>query len=712
MINKLCVFWDRKRKMASTSAGYNFKNILPVPNGADLVDIVLSKTQRQTPTQIHPQMKISRIRDFYMRKVKFCQTEFNERFTAMINGFPQLHEIHGFYSTLCNILFNQDHFKLALGQINNCRQSIDRFAKDYVRLLKYADSPYKCKMLKRAALGRMCTSAKKLDQALQYLEEVRQKLGRMPSIAPNTRSLVLSGFPNVGKSSFMNCVTKADVEVQPYAFTTRSLYVGHFDYDYLRWQVIDTPGILDREMPKRNQIEMLAITALAHIQATVMFFVDISGSSEHTIEQQYQLFESIKELFRNKPIVIVCNKTDLRPLTDLLDSEKAMLAKMQESTSDQPVEVVEISCLQKQGVDDAKNTACKLLLNHRLRRKLAATSKSEEDLLGKLRVTAPEVHPGRQPFIPESVKAKMEKKDDGNDELEEKRTIKDLQEDMGGAGVYNIDENQKFILDNPDWKYDAIPEIFNGKNISDFVDADILSKLQALEEEEALLLATGDNDFDLSIWKEVDAKHLLVTKKLALARFKRKLHGKSRNNANLPRHGMPHSEAETKLEKEGFKVAESFKDRASVRKNVMEMRKKRNAMKAIDMKDLTYNAIESGNMDEGEKGTEEKRELTEDERLVIAKKRLERFTNPYYQGRLTPAGDGSGQVLTRSLKPTRIELSMSSQKQIMKATKLKRQGEKKRNKEGRRGEADRQIVTLKPKHLFTGKRSIGKTQWR
>ncbi|CAB4267811.1 unnamed protein product [Prunus armeniaca] len=37
---------------------------------------------------------------------------------------------------------------------------------------------------------------------------------------------------------------------------------------------------------------------------------------------------------------------------------------------------------------------------------------------------------------------------------------------------------------------------------------------------------------------------------------------------------------------------------------------------------------------------------------------------------------------------------------------------KKRNKDARRGEADRVIPTLKPKHLFSGKRSIGKTQRR
>lgn len=32
-------------------------------------------------------------------------------------------------------------------------------------------------------------------------------------------------------------MTRADVDVQPYAFTTKSLFVGHMDYRYLRWQV-------------------------------------------------------------------------------------------------------------------------------------------------------------------------------------------------------------------------------------------------------------------------------------------------------------------------------------------------------------------------------------------------------------------------------------------------------------------------------------------
>lgn len=83
----------------------------------------------------------------------------------------------------------------------------------------------------------MCTLMKRQGPSLAYLEQVRQHMSRLPGIDPNTRSVLLCGYPNVGKSSMMNKLTRADVEVQPYAFTTKSLYVGHMDYKYLRWQV-------------------------------------------------------------------------------------------------------------------------------------------------------------------------------------------------------------------------------------------------------------------------------------------------------------------------------------------------------------------------------------------------------------------------------------------------------------------------------------------
>ena len=69
---------------------YNFKKIQVVPTAADFIDIVLSKTQRKTPTVVHPNYKISRIRNFYMRKVKFTQDAFDEKLNMILTAFPKL----------------------------------------------------------------------------------------------------------------------------------------------------------------------------------------------------------------------------------------------------------------------------------------------------------------------------------------------------------------------------------------------------------------------------------------------------------------------------------------------------------------------------------------------------------------------------------------------------------------------------------------------
>lgn len=58
-----------------------------------------------------------------------------------------------------NVLYDKNHYKLALGQLRTCRHLIDHVAKDYCRLLKFGDSLYRCKQLKKAALGRCVASA-------------------------------------------------------------------------------------------------------------------------------------------------------------------------------------------------------------------------------------------------------------------------------------------------------------------------------------------------------------------------------------------------------------------------------------------------------------------------------------------------------------------------------------------------------------------------
>jgi nucleolar GTP-binding protein len=338
----------------------------------------------------------------------------------------------------------------------------------------------------------MCTVIKKLNPSFGYLEEVRKHLARLPTIDPSTRTLIITGFPNVGKSSLMNNLTNAKVDVQPYPFTTQSLFVGHTVYKYVPWQVLDTPGILDHPLEQRNTIEMQAITALAHLNACILYVIDISETCGYFIDQQISLFQSIKPLFKNKPMVVVLSKMDLKKWDELTPEAQNAI---QQIGKEQNAYVISMSNKSKEGINDLKAKACDILLEFRFTQKSENSGKMHA-IENRLHVAMPQKRDDKErpAVIPESVVAARQKMNEGNQgqEDEKRKTIKDVQEEKGGAGVYYTPLEEHFKLEDEEWKYDAAPEIFEGKNIADFIDPEIEQKLLALEKEEEILEQMDD----------------------------------------------------------------------------------------------------------------------------------------------------------------------------------------------------------------------------
>jgi len=99
----------------------------------------------------------------------------------------------------------------------------------------------------------------------------------LPDIRPDEPAIVIAGYPNVGKSSFVNRVTRASNQIAEYPFTTKGVQIGHFERDHVRYQIVDTPGLLDRPEDERNDIERQAVSALEHLADVVVFVLDPSG---------------------------------------------------------------------------------------------------------------------------------------------------------------------------------------------------------------------------------------------------------------------------------------------------------------------------------------------------------------------------------------------------------------------------------------------------
>lgn len=56
------------------------------------------------------------------------------------------------------------------------------------------------------------------------------------------------------------------------------------------------------------------------------------------------------------------------------------------------------------------------------------------------------------------------------------------------SSLFWLVTTENHILANDEWRYDVVPEFFDGKNVQDFVDPDIDAKMQSLEKEEEALL--------------------------------------------------------------------------------------------------------------------------------------------------------------------------------------------------------------------------------
>ncbi|KAH3679401.1 hypothetical protein WICMUC_001021 [Wickerhamomyces mucosus] len=636
-----------------------WKDIPTVPESNDLLDIVLNRTQRKTPTVIRAGFKITRIRAFYMRKVKFTAEGFEEKFQDLIGGFPNINDVHPFHRDLMDTLYEKNHYKVSLAAVSRAKTLIEQVSRDYVRLLKFGQSLFQCKQLKRAALGRMATIVKKLKDPLAYLEQVRQHLGRLPSIDPNTRTLLICGYPNVGKSSFLKCITKADVEVQPYAFTTKSLYVGHFDYKYLRFQAIDTPGILDRPTEEMNNIEMQSIYAIAHLRSTVLYFMDISEQCGFSIEDQVKLFHSIKPLFANKSVLIVINKTDILKPEDLSQERQDLIQEMIQGNSS--IEIMTTSCHEEDNVMTVRNKACEKLLASRIEQKLKGTARVN-NVLNKIHVSRPTPRDDikREAYIPNAAKALT--KYDVNDP-NRRKLARDIEEENGGAGVYNVNLKDAYLLEDEDWKQDKMPEILDGRNVYDFLDPDIAAKLQALEEEEEKLEAEGfydsDEDFD-SENEEVQE----IQEKAKWIRDKQQMMINSARNRKALKNGgtMPRS-----------KLTKSF------------------------------NELE-----------EHLDSLGHDTSTLVNKKNAKLSANRYKESGADVVYNETGPSYKKqpAYKTDRLNDGVSDGSLRSKTDRLAKLQRRERNREARQGEGDRHATASLPKHLFSGKRGVGKTDRR
>ncbi len=241
--------------------------------------------------------------------------------------FPTIDMLPTFYREIIDITVGVDELKESLGSINWARRRIKRTLMESARKLTKSEDIEEMERIQREAYGRASSFLDQVDDDLEFLDESRVKLNSLPDIKTDLPTVVVAGYPNVGKSLLVSKISSGKPKVATYPFTTQEVDIGHFDIDRQRCQMIDTPGLLDRPKEDRNQIEMQAVRALESLADMIIFVYDPSETCGYPMDQQKALAEEINQTFSDIDILEIDNKKDLNGW----ESERLQISALEET---------------------------------------------------------------------------------------------------------------------------------------------------------------------------------------------------------------------------------------------------------------------------------------------------------------------------------------------------------------------------------------------
>ena len=256
----------------------------------------------------------------------------------VVTAWPDFeYDAHPFYYELADAIVDVDKLRQSLSEVMWASRKAREIHEEYQPRLRKTDVDTARKHRKQA-FARLADIVEQIDDHLLYINESRNDLRDLPEINPDEPTIVVAGYPNVGKSSFVNDVTSARGETASYPFTTKGIGLGHFERDHIRYQIVDTPGLLDRPPQDRNAIESQAVSAIEHLADCMLVMVDPTGECGYPIDSQLELRDSITAQFDEVPVLTIANKAD-RFETDELDPVVAADYTMS-VTTDSNVETV------------------------------------------------------------------------------------------------------------------------------------------------------------------------------------------------------------------------------------------------------------------------------------------------------------------------------------------------------------------------------------
>jgi len=273
-------------------------------------DEILDRSFRRAAKKMKEKMNKDRANEEFVRAVGAA---IHDRLVYIIRGFPEFDKIAPFYRELADILYGVDKIKQSLGAVGWAAKHTKMVGN---QLAVQSRRSTETLVLRKRAVARLASMVHQIDKDLRFLNEVRNVLRQLPHVE-DAFTIVIAGYPNVGKSSFIKIVSSATPQIASYPFTTKGVIVGHRNEGRERIQFVDTPGILDRPAEERNAIERQALSAIMNVAHVVLFILDPSEHCGYPMDVQVRLLEEVKDMV-TVPLVVAANKSDIRTVDGYL----------------------------------------------------------------------------------------------------------------------------------------------------------------------------------------------------------------------------------------------------------------------------------------------------------------------------------------------------------------------------------------------------------
>ncbi|MBS3801332.1 MAG: 50S ribosome-binding GTPase [Candidatus Thermoplasmatota archaeon] len=316
-----------------------YKTIPPIATSQELIDRAFARARKKT---IQDPKKYFRKKKTYIARTESFTDTLSSVLESYIKQFPSLDQLPQFYQELIHNSLNLDSLRHSLGAIQWAKDTIDNIATSQTKTLRRSTDLQFIHKKQREIHGRCTSIIKQINADFQVLRDARDFIVKLPDIQ-DIPTIVIAGYPNVGKSSLLSCLSRAKPHIAQYPFTTKTIQVGHMkqrtDFFTEQFQIIDTPGLLEQPDEERNEIEQVAIIALSNLADIVIYLLDPSESCGYTLIQQQQLLSRLKQQFTNAEFIIVKTKNDL------YDADEQELS---------------VSCITNDGIDELRS----LLFSH------------------------------------------------------------------------------------------------------------------------------------------------------------------------------------------------------------------------------------------------------------------------------------------------------------------------------------------------------------